>query len=376
LFAANIGPSSLYRWINQDYLPFSEPVHWRQTARRETERLETHPRAAFEKVKMELFSRTLTLMLLLACLEWANAQSVAPHDELMPPAAPFMLLTSGPSTSGADMPVPEGGMLGDSTYSNRYFGFSYHLPHNWEQTFAGPPPSDTGYYVLAQFRPQDTSPQAKRGTILISAADQFFATQQADNPKDLIEHMKAKLNPVYQVEASPLEVKLGNHIFVRLDYKAPAADLHWRILATEIRCHIVEFVLTGRDTELLESLIQSVGRMQWLATSGIGQSDAPLCIPDYATGPNLVRKVDPAFAGPRFTDIPVRIVIDNNGKVKHVHVISASPAQAENIEAALARWEFKPYVQDGRPLEVETGILFEFPPRSPGRPRQFAGRPQ
>jgi hypothetical protein len=113
------------------------------------------------------------------------------------------------------------------------------------------------------------------------------------------------------------------------------------------------------------------------AASGSDGNEAPLCIQDYASGLNLVHRVDPSFAGPRFTSIPARIVIDRNGKVRFIHVISAFPAQAENVKTSLSQWEFKPYVRNGRPFEVETGVLFEFPPRnrsSQGKPRGKASQ--
>jgi hypothetical protein len=302
-----------------------------------------------------------------------SAQGAPPQSErLQPVSAPLALFTSGPSTSGTQMPVPEGGTLANGTYRSEYFGFSYALPLGWEESFAGPPPSDTGYYVLAQFKHTDTSPGSSPGTILITAADKFFSFQATETPKEVLEGMRARLGSIYQVEAPPTEFKLGQRTFVRLDYQAPAAELHWRILASEMRCHILEFIFTSRDPRLLDSLVQSVERMQLSPAGGSGpdENEVPLCIQDYATGPNLIHRVDPIFVGPKFTNIPARIVIDRNGRVKHIHVISAFPAQAENIKSALAQWRFKPYVRNGGGLEVETGVLFGFPPRGRNSPAQ------
>jgi hypothetical protein len=71
-----------------------------------------------------------------------------------------------------------------------------------------------------------------------------------------------------------------------------------------------------------------------------------------------ILKVDPVLTDRKFNPIPVRIVIDRYGKVKHVHVISAFPDQAKIITDALLQWEFKPYKQNGEPVELETGIMF------------------
>jgi len=44
--------------------------------------------------------------------------------------------------------------------------------------------------------------------------------------------------------------------------------------------------------------------------------------------------------------------------MKHIHVISAFPEQSRIITDALMQWTFKPYLQNGQPVDVETGILF------------------
>jgi hypothetical protein len=42
------------------------------------------------------------------------------------------------------------------------------------------------------------------------------------------------------------------------------------------------------------------------------------------------------------------------------HVIRATAGQRASIENALYQWKFKPYVMDGRSVEVETGLLYRF----------------
>jgi hypothetical protein len=98
------------------------------------------------------------------------------------------------------------------------------------------------------------------------------------------------------------------------------------------------------------------------ATSGTGGGPFPVCIKDYASGSNVLRRVDPAMVGPRFTNVPVRFIVGVDGKAHGIHVISAAPDQAQSVRDALAQWSFKPYIQNGVPVEVETGILFKFPP--------------
>jgi hypothetical protein len=56
--------------------------------------------------------------------------------------------------------------------------------------------------------------------------------------------------------------------------------------------------------------------------------------------------------------IPVRVTIAGEGRVKHVHILSAFPDQSGAIITALHTWRLKPYLVDGKPNEIETGVVF------------------
>jgi hypothetical protein len=267
-----------------------------------------------------------------------------------------------PGVSDASTPVPEGGTVTEKAFIDAYFGLAYQLPPGWSQKYVGPPPSDSGYYVLAQIEPGRGFKGENPGTILISAQDLFFSLSPVNSALELINFRKSRLNSEYKVERSPVEVKVGNHSFIRMDYMSPVAELHWYTLATQIRCHSIEFLLTSRDPVLLEHLVQSMNHMvlpeETGSATGRGGHGAPVCVKDYATGDNVTHRVNPVFAERKFNPIPVRIIIDKSGRVKHVHVISAFSEQSKTITDALLQWEFRPYRVNGELVEVETGILF------------------
>jgi hypothetical protein len=87
----------------------------------------------------------------------------------------------------------------------------------------------------------------------------------------------------------------------------------------------------------------------------------PECLKDYASE-NIVSRVEPEGVGAKAVSIPVRMIVAVDGSVKHVHVIRASAAQRRNIEEAVRQWKFKPYVKQGHPVEVETGVMFNLKP--------------
>jgi len=275
-----------------------------------------------------------------------------------------VILVKGAWSSASDSvtPLPEGGSVTNNVFSNQYFGITYALPPGWTEKYKGPPPSDSGRYVLAQIGPADAYKGPTRGNILITAQDMFFTPLPVANAFELINYTKDNLQSYYKVELPPTELKIGGHAFRFFAYESPVAELHWYVAATQIRCHAVEIVLTSRDTKLLESLLLDMNKMKVPEeadpTAGTGGGAVPVCVRDYARDENVIARVDPVFTEKTFNPVAVRIIIDKEGKVKHIHFLSAFPGQAKAITDALKQWKFKPLVQDGHPTEVETGIMF------------------
>jgi hypothetical protein len=274
-----------------------------------------------------------------------------------------VILVKGAWSSASDSvtPLPEGGSVTNNVFINRYFGMSYTLPSDWTEKYKGPPPSESGRYVLAQLRPADTFKGSDRGSILITAQDMFFTPLPGTNALELINYTKDNLQADYTVEMPPTQTKIADRSFTFFAYWSPVARLHWYVLATQTRCHVVQIVLTSRDTKLLERLIFDVNKMKLPAEDSLTASTGgavPVCIKDYATDKNVIERVDPIFTEHRFNSVPVRIIINKEGEVKHIHFLSAFPDQAKAITDALLQWKFRRYLSNGQPAEVETGIMF------------------
>jgi hypothetical protein len=275
-----------------------------------------------------------------------------------------VILVKGARSGASDSvtPLPEGGSVLNHVFSDQYFGMTYPLPPDWAEKYKGPPPSDTGRYVLAQISPTETYKRPNRGTILITAQDMFFTPLPATNALELVNYSKDHLQADYKVELPPTQTRVAGRPFTFFAYWSPIAELHWYVLATEIRCHAVQIVLTSRDTKLLESLIADLDKMKLPGeaspAAGMGGGSFPVCMKDYANDNNMIARVEPVFAEHRFNAVPVRIIIGKEGKVEHIHFLSAFPDQEKAITDALRQWTFKRYMQSGQPVEVETGIMF------------------
>ena len=119
-----------------------------------------------------------------------------------------VILVKGAWSSASDSvtPLPEGGIVNGNAYQNDYFSLRYPLPSGWGQQYEGPPPSDSGRYVLAQLRPEERNGQIK-GNILITAQDLFFTPLPAADAPQTLTFVKDNLQADYKLEQPPTQRK-------------------------------------------------------------------------------------------------------------------------------------------------------------------------
>jgi hypothetical protein len=300
-----------------------------------------------------------------------------PKPEQIVPKDTIIVKGAWSSASDATTPLPEAAALTNSVFTDQYFGITYPLPSGWFQKFAPPPPSDSGRYVLAQLGrsgsfelgQSDSSKGENTGSIMFTAQDMFFTPLPVANARQFVNYSKNHLPDYYQVELKPTQTTIGGQSFTFYAYWSPDAELHWYVLATQIRCHTVEIVLMSRNTKALQELVLDMSNKMKLpaeasSTGGMGGGNVPVCIKDYATEEHVIERVQPVLTERRYNPIPVRIIIDKAGKVRHIHFLSAYPEQEKAISDALKQWQFRPYERNGQRFEVETGIMFGAAPPS------------
>jgi hypothetical protein len=268
--------------------------------------------------------------------------------------------------NGADLtPDPDSGSVSGGAYANEYFGLSVPLPPGWSEGLAGPPPSRLGYYVLAAF----DGTKADGASLLITAQDLFFGAKPFADAAEMTADFRTVMagRPGMVIDSGPAGVTIGGQAFQRVDYHAGGLYRVW--LATDLRCHVIIFNITGRDRAAVDGVargLDAIPLRRPVAAKGTDAvSSIPVCLKDYVTAQTLRHKVDPAPIDTTGVKLPVRIIIGTDGHVRHVHVISASPAQRAAIVEALMQWEFTPYEVAGRPSEVETGLVFSFKHQGP-----------
>jgi hypothetical protein len=273
----------------------------------------------------------------------------------------------------AKYPEPEDGAVKDGVFQDEYFGFRYPLPSGWVEDLKGPEPSASGYYSLAALRPKGELV----ATMQISAQDNFFSPERVKDATGFLNAMKQGLDASLSAPHAVASVKFGGMDFARLDYSG--AGLSHIVFAAEIRCHTLIFSITASREGAAEMLVESLTKIslseadqssrssQKTSQKSSSRHSWPLCVSESAYNDHIVHKVDPVMTGPRYGSVPVRLTIGADGKLEHVHAIAGFPEQVKSVTDALAKWEFKPYIVKGQPVEVETGLLFQFPSAPPQR---------
>jgi protein TonB len=79
----------------------------------------------------------------------------------------------------------------------------------------------------------------------------------------------------------------------------------------------------------------------------------------------LVQKIEPQYpplarAARVQGDVVLSAVIDTNGQITNLQLVSGHPMLVPAAIAAVKQWRYKPYLLNGQPVEVETTITVIF----------------
>jgi hypothetical protein len=252
-------------------------------------------------------------------------------------------------------PDPDDGKIVDGVYVNRYFGLSYPLPPGWTEGVPGPDPSHSGYYVLGTLVPGD----GERAMILLTAYDTFFAAAPFRGPPAMAGEISRTMAAIegITIDVPPSDEMIAGRPFSRVDYSG--FGLYRSAFITPIRCHLVSLNITTATPELRAALVRSLDRLGRIDQAGDAD---PVCRANQAQPELVVARVDPPASAPYAPPIPIRLIIDTAGGVRHVHVIRATAPQRTAIETALGQWRFRPLSLDEGAMALETGMLIQFMP--------------
>lgn len=79
----------------------------------------------------------------------------------------------------------------------------------------------------------------------------------------------------------------------------------------------------------------------------------------------MLKRVDPRYPTKAKLDhiqgeVILNAIIDKEGNIKNLKVVSGDPILADAAEEAVKQWKYRPYLLEGQPVEVKTTITVRF----------------
>jgi TonB family protein len=303
---------------------------------------------------------------------------------------------------GADVPnvlAFEHGTITNGVYSNECFAFSLPIPAGWEVNDAVTAGGKArhrsdGSLVLLFLHQQGNLP----GRIILSARN---STDHTGNAQEFVsDAVHAQVNsPTEKRELVryTFAVDYGGRHFFRSDYKAVMPDnipLYLAYVYTEFRGYFIGQTLAAASPEGLDQAANSLQQISF-------REDEPKskCVMSIDTGlnvggvmggvlsskppetdttqPQRVRVSQGVSTGliltkvqPHYPDdakqariqgqVVLQAVIDKNGDVEELTLLSGHPMLAPAALEAVKQWKYKPYLLNGQPVKVETQIVVNF----------------
>lgn len=271
----------------------------------------------------------------------------------------------------------ENGILANGIYSNGCFGFSVPIPAGWEVndafTAGGKARHRSDKSLVLLYLHQ----QGKPGGIILSTWDSAGHT---GNAQDFVsDAVRAQINsPTEKRELvrDTFAVDYGGRHFFRSDYKALTRDsipLYLAYVYTEFRGYFIGETLASASPAGLDEAASSLQRISF----GEDQVN-PECVmrPDDAATTLLrleqgvskgllIKRVPPDY--PPIArrarvqgQVVLNAVIDKNGDIQDLTLVSGHPMLAPEALKAVKQWKYKPYLLNGDPVAVETQIIVSF----------------
>lgn len=133
---------------------------------------------------------------------------------------------------------------------------------------------------------------------------------------------------------------------------------------------IVFFCLAGPATAMRFAAIRTAGA-HYMQESGAGASLGKLNVPSEKMAALCITMVSPSYPKlpgdtQKTSTVILRAVIWKSGTVSPIRMVSGQPALQAAAMNAVRLWRYKPFTQDGAPIDVTTDIQVDFVAGKPG----------
>jgi TonB family protein len=295
----------------------------------------------------------------------------------------------------------EDGRIENNTYTNECFGFSLTIPDGWEPQLIGTDGKakhlTQGQLMLLNIgREKKGPPSPEVVLIAIDANGSAVAAQQAVSRMVRAQVDGGQLRG--EMVRETYAVEYGSRLFYRVDYKETVngSTIYRAFIFTKFRGFFLGASLgsdSAGELEIAADLLQGLAFhedkrnpqcvMNGDASPSTGGivggiiSSKPIASQSNSGLPMRVRVSSGVSTGLLVTKVPpqypddakharvqgqvvLQALIDKNGDVEKLTLISGHPLLASAAIEAVKQWKYKPYLLNGQPVAVETQIVVSF----------------
>ena len=196
-----------------------------------------------------------------------------------------------------------------------------------------------------------------------------------------------------EIIREPFAVNYGGKTFFRADAKKSSKDAatYHAFIATRFRGYFIHGLLTAKSAKELDQAVDVLSGISFQedrtdprcsmadAPSKSGRAAKGILTPMAGPpGPGqrvrisqgvaqglLVEKVQPEYPAEARAkhiegQVVLRAIIDENGSINDLSVVSGDPLLAPSALAAVKQWKYKPYLLNGQPVNAETEVIVNF----------------
>jgi TonB family protein len=292
------------------------------------------------------------------------------------------------STGSSNALWYEHGQIANNSYINECFGLSIPIPDGWQSNGVGPD-------AMARHLPNGVlSLLTLRGpignTISLSARDPKGSVTSIEEYVSGLVHAEVDGDPEHrELLYEVVPVDYGGRHFSRADYKQSSngAQTYEAFVFTKFRGYYIGATFIARSVAGLEESakpLQNISFREDTANPKCVMKGEPLVIKmERSPGPAtagipgrvrvsqgvarnlLIKKVDPLYPEDARHDhiqgqVVLQVIIDKNGDIESVMLVSGHPALAPAAIEAVKQWKYKPYLLNSQPVQVETQVVVNF----------------
>ena len=289
----------------------------------------------------------------------------------------------------AGTPEPEHGTIVGNTYANEFLGFWFPIPDGWQvnRESVGADREGEAKRISGgglELLVIDRGDRKHGGSrIVISAMD--AAGYSAGTPAFASNFVRGPIGETGgEVLREGLPVDFAGQHFFRGDYRQDfKGGSQWgAFVCTKFNGYFIGWTFVTYSADELEGLVNSLQRLSFrdqpVPIAGIVVSHPPagaarpqrIRVSQRVSEGLLIKRVDPEYpdgARQKHVEGSVTLIglIDKNGNVAELSVVSGPSLLVPATLEAVRQWKYKPYLLQGEPLAMQTQIvvLFLLPPQ-------------